>query len=138
MAKVRKIETEVDNPKEIGKKSKKQPKVEIIGEEDFDDPAESSEKGLIPQSNGGTFPFKNDNLETWAFWQDAFTIEECKKIIDIGERRRKVKAQIGGGQEGINNPKVRRSDIVWLFPQDDMHWAFKKMSYYIQIGRAHV
>ena len=134
MAKVRKIETEVEKPKGIKtkNKTKKQSSVEIIGEEKFDDPTENSEANLIPQSNGGAFPFKNDRLETWAFWQDAFTIEECKKIIDIGERRRKTKAQIGGGAGiGLNDPKIRRSDIVWLFPQDDMTWVFQKMSHYI-------
>jgi len=132
MAKVRKIETEVEKPKGIKTKTKKKSNVEIIGEEEFDEPNENSEGNLIPQSNGGAFPFKNDRLETWAFWQDAFTIEECKKIIDIGERRRKIKAQIGGGNgSGLNEPKIRRSDIVWLFPQDDMTWVFQKMSYYI-------
>ena len=135
MARVKKIETEVEKPKGIKTKAKvkkvKEVAAEVIGEEVFDDPAEGKEKDLIPQSNGGAFPFKNDKLETWAFWQDAFTIEECKKIIDIGERRRKLKAQIGGGLAGLNDPKVRRSDIVWLFPQDDMTWAFQKMSHYI-------
>ena len=132
MARVRKIETEVEKPKGIKtKKTKKSSDVVIIDTDDikYDDPSEG--KIEIPQSNGGSWPFLNDQLENWAFWERAFTIEECKKIIDIGERRRKTQAKVGGGADGIANPDIRRSDVVWLFPQDDMAWAFQKMSGYI-------
>lgn len=133
MARVRKIETEVEKPKGIKtKKTKKSSDVIIIDtvEKKYDDPSE--DKTEIPQSMGGSWPFANDQLENWAFWENAFTPEECDKIIDIGNKRRKQDAKVGGGEGGMSNPNIRRSDIVWLFPQDDMIWVFQKMTGYIQ------
>jgi PKHD-type hydroxylase len=70
------------------------------------------------------WPFEIDTLETWAYYHPAFTPEECKKIIDIGVKKGITEAKISRGLDS----KVRESNISWLYPSDNLEWAFKKVT----------
>lgn len=70
-----------------------------------------------------SWPFKLDNLTgSYAYWEDAFTPEECQRIITIGNKKGLV-----AGNTFARNNNYRHSDISWLFPNDDLQWAFKKI-----------
>jgi PKHD-type hydroxylase len=77
-----------------------------------------------PKFQTTVWPFEVDKLEMWAFWENAFTPEECKKIIDIGNKKGLTKAKILTG----NINKIRDSKISWLYPSDDLEWAYRRMT----------
>jgi PKHD-type hydroxylase len=66
--------------------------------------------------------FYLDQINNYAFWNNAFSIEECNTIIDIG----KSKGLIQGKTNGERKQKIRKSEISWLFPCDDMDWVFRR------------
>lgn len=70
------------------------------------------------------WPFLVDKLEPWAYWDSVFSLEECEKIIKIGNK----KGFIDGTTEGIKRKKIRDSKIAWLYPDDDLHWAYRKIT----------
>jgi len=67
--------------------------------------------------------FELDEVETYSFWNNAFTKEECEKIVKIG----KNKGLTTGTTLNLVND-VRKSNISWLYPSDDMEWVFRKVT----------
>ena len=76
------------------------------------------------QTPNAAWPFNIDHLNSWAYWDKAFTKEECEKIIEIGNSRTPKQATTNGG----NKEKVRKSEIAWLYPVDDMEWVYRRMT----------
>jgi len=66
--------------------------------------------------------FQLDNVERYAYWENAFTKEECEKIIKIAYKKGMTKGLT------IGNPKIRSSEICWLYSVDDLDWAFQKIT----------
>ena len=58
----------------------------------------------------------------WAYWEDGFSVPECKKIIEMGESKTLSQGGVVGGA------KVRESGIVFIHPDDDSTWLFQKVS----------
>lgn len=74
------------------------------------------------QSPNAAWPFKLDPTQNWAYWEQAFSPDECQKIIEIGESRTMVPGvAVGDGY-------VRDCDISWLYSCDDMDWAFRRVT----------
>jgi len=67
--------------------------------------------------------FELDEVENYSFWNNAFTKEECEKIVKIGKDKGLI---TGTTFNSINN--VRQSNISWLYPSDDMEWVFRKVT----------
>jgi len=63
-----------------------------------------------------------DPIVDYAFWNNAFTKEECSKIISIAHNKGLVK----GVTYGKSN--ARKSQVSWLYPVDDMVWAFQRVT----------
>lgn len=70
------------------------------------------------------WPFEIDTLETYAYWHPVFTPEECKKIIDIGNKKGLVE---GRTRKGINK-EYRNSTISWLYSSDNLDWVFRRIT----------
>jgi len=70
------------------------------------------------------WPFEIDTLETYAYWHPVFTPEECKKIIDIGNKKGLVE---GRTRKGINK-EYRKSTISWLYSSDNLDWVFRRIT----------
>ena len=66
--------------------------------------------------------FKLDKVNFYAYWENAFTKEECEKIIQIAKDK--------GFIQGITTGKsdIRKSKISWLYACDDMEWAFRRVT----------
>jgi PKHD-type hydroxylase len=79
-------------------------------------------KKLKQQST--VWPFEIDTLETWAYWHPAFTPEECKQIIDIGNKKGLITAKVKKGED----IETRESKISWLYPSDNLEWAFQRVT----------
>jgi len=66
--------------------------------------------------------FKLDKVNLYAYWENAFTKEECEKIIKIA----KDKGFIQGVTAGKSD--IRKSKVSWLYACDDMEWAFRRVT----------
>ena len=63
-----------------------------------------------------------DKVYTYAYWEKAFTKEECKTIIDIAKNKGLIKGTTTGKTD------ARLSKISWLYSADDLGWVFKKIT----------
>lgn len=68
--------------------------------------------------------FQLDKTENFAFWQGAFSEEECEKIIQIGNKNVLNDAAVFNPQKN----SVRTSKVSWLYPNDEMEWVFKRVT----------
>jgi len=66
--------------------------------------------------------FEVDQVNLFAFWNNAFSKEECQTIINIA----KDKGLIKGTTKGESD--VRDSKISWLYPADDLDWVFRRVT----------
>jgi len=79
-----------------------------------------------PKFENSSWNFKLDKVNYYAFWDNAFTKEECKKIIKIAKKKGLIKAEINNTiKEQID---VRDNQISWLYPSDNMDWVFRKVT----------
>jgi PKHD-type hydroxylase len=76
------------------------------------------------QTPNPAWQFNLDHVHSWAYWDNAFTDEECDRIIEIGNDRTIREAKT----RGEDAQKVRKSEIAWLYPSDDLDWAYRKMT----------
>ena len=72
--------------------------------------------------NNPSWNFYLDKVNTYAYWEKAFTKEECEKIIKIA----KDKGLIKGTTK--NKSDARSSQISWLYSSDDLSWVFRKIT----------
>lgn len=72
--------------------------------------------------------FEQDAVQTWAFWDNLFTQTECERIIQIGNSKYIEAAKVGGAANGMVNAEIRESKVSWLFPGDNMGWAFERVA----------
>jgi PKHD-type hydroxylase len=78
----------------------------------------------VKQTPNPAWAFNLDHVHSWAYWDNAFTEEECERIIKIGNDRTQQEAKIrSGDKDGI-----RKSEIAWLYPSDDLDWAYRRMT----------
>ena len=66
----------------------------------------------IAQKPIPSWAFQADRTNAWAFWNQAFTPEECQKIINYAEQFKKQDAYITNNNYVDLN--VRESKIVWI------------------------
>ena len=64
-----------------------------------------------------------DKVERFAYWEKVFTKEECEKIIKIAQKKGLIQ-----GLTLSKKSKIRASEISWLYPADDLNWAFAKVT----------
>lgn len=76
--------------------------------------------------------FEQDAVQTWAFWDNLFTPAECERIIQIGNSKYTRTARVGGVAGGLVNDDIRDSKVSWLFPGDNMAWAFERVTAAVQ------
>jgi PKHD-type hydroxylase len=83
---------------------------------------------IIKFVNAGSWSFKRDQVETWAWAKKVFSPEECKKIIEIGNSLELKYGRVNGRnnkEEQIN--KVRKSLISWISPSPETSWIYFKL-----------
>ena len=75
-----------------------------------------------PKFENSSWNFELDQINLYAFWNNAFSKEECQTIINIA----KDKGLIKGTTKGESD--VRDSKISWLYPADGMDWVFRRVT----------
>ena len=71
--------------------------------------------------------FDGDNVPTWASVPNMFTAEECKKIIEIGNKLNPSVAVVGNNK-GTKEIRTRNSFTSWIGPSDDAKWIYEKVT----------
>ena len=66
--------------------------------------------------------FELDQINFYAFWNNAFSKEECQTIINIAKNKGLIKGKTRGESD------IRNSKISWLYPNDDMDWVFRRVT----------
>jgi len=79
-----------------------------------------------------SWPFVvNENIAEWAFWDTAFSKEECEKIIELGKKQILETGCINSDGKNIVDEHIRISNVSWLFPSNDTEWIYKRLTYII-------
>ena len=66
-------------------------------------------------------------LEPWVWWENAFTNQELDWLQNKAKQAEQ-NAQVGGGDGGVVNPNVRRSQVSWLSSSPDTVWVFQRLA----------
>jgi len=75
-----------------------------------------------PKFENSSWNFEIDEVNLYAFWNNAFSKEECQTIINIAKNKGLIK--------GITKREsdVRNSKISWLYPVDGMDWVYRRIT----------
>lgn len=75
-----------------------------------------------PKFENSSWNFEVDKVNTYAFWNNAFSKEECQTIINIA----KDKGLVEGTTKEVSN--ARESKISWLYPTDNLDWVYRRVT----------
>lgn len=67
---------------------------------------------------------RQDEAESWAYINNFLNLEECEKIIKLGESLLPETATTFGGNQG----NERDSKTSWIFPSKDSEFIFRKVT----------
>ena len=66
-------------------------------------------------------------IEPFVWWEGAFTEQELNWLQDKAKHAEQT-AQIGGGNGGVVDSKIRRSQVSWLNNSEETRWVFEKLA----------
>jgi PKHD-type hydroxylase len=75
-----------------------------------------------PKFENSSWNFELDQVNFYAFCNNAFSKEECQTIINIAKEKGLIKGTTNGESD------VRDSKISWLYPIDKMDWVFRRVT----------
>jgi PKHD-type hydroxylase len=75
-----------------------------------------------PKFENSSWNFELDQINLYAFWNNAFSRLECETIINTA----KDKGLITGTTKGESD--VRDSKISWLYPVDKIDWVYRRVT----------
>jgi PKHD-type hydroxylase len=75
-----------------------------------------------PKFENSSWNFELDQVNLYAFWNNAFSKEECQTIINIAKNKGLIKGKTKEESD------VRDSKISWLYPIDGMDWVFRRVT----------
>jgi PKHD-type hydroxylase len=78
-----------------------------------------------PKFENSSWNFELDQINLYAFWNNAFSKEECQTIINIAKDKGLIKGTTFNDDKKKN---VRDSKISWLYPIDKMDWVFRRVT----------
>ena len=89
--------------------------------------------------------FELDKVETWAYWDNVFSPQECERIITLGNSLTMSTGAVRTRSDSVlsvEDSNIRNSTISWIYPSDGTAWIFERLASVIvslnKIGRAHV
>lgn len=71
-------------------------------------------------------PIPNNNWALWAFYEKAFTPEECKIIRELFTNPNEATIA-----NNVLNSDVRSSKVCWIHNNDEVAWIYEKLAAYI-------
>jgi PKHD-type hydroxylase len=83
-------------------------------------------RDTFEEVHNSSWSFRLDPVNHWAYWDKAFTDEECDELIRIGNSINGQKALLSRKQK--LNLQTRDSQIAWLYSLHGIDWAFERMT----------
>ena len=80
------------------------------------------------QIESSFWPFKLDETNLYAYYEQVFSVEECQKIIDIGKNKYLQKAKVFNKDKNVEKPDYRDTNICWLTPSDNLEWVYARLT----------
>lgn len=68
----------------------------------------------------------NYSYQPFVWWESGFSEEELNWLQQKA-RSPLMKAKVGGGDDGVVDPNIRRSDLNWLNNNHETSWVFHKL-----------
>lgn len=78
-----------------------------------------------PKFENSSWNFELDQTNLFAFWNNAFSKEECQTIINIAKDKGLIKGTTFNDDKTKN---VRDSKISWLYSSDNIDWVFRRVT----------
>jgi PKHD-type hydroxylase len=78
--------------------------------------------------SGGAWSFARDNVQNFAWQDQVFAPDELDAIIRIGEQIASDHA-LTGGDAGVPDESIRKSDAAWMFPNEFTSWVFERLAH---------
>jgi PKHD-type hydroxylase len=75
-----------------------------------------------PKFENSSWNFELDKIEFYAFWNNAFSKQECQTIINIAKDKGLVKGKT------IGESDARDCKVSWLYPIDNMDWVYRRVT----------
>jgi PKHD-type hydroxylase len=78
-----------------------------------------------------SWPFELDPVHAYAYWDNAFTKEECESIIKLGNFQKLRGSVVNVATDSSvykENLDVRDSEVSWLYPCEDNQWVFRRLT----------
>jgi len=82
-------------------------------------------KKEIIQKPSTNWPFEIDKIESWAYFEKAFSKKECEDLIKIGKKQKMQKGLVGSENKLSKN---RDCNISWIYPSVDTQKYFQKLT----------
>lgn len=79
----------------------------------------------MTQEQNPSWSFKLDEVSEWAFWDQAFTPEECEQIIEEGKKRTLSPGNIDRNKL---NTELRKSNVSWITPTNEFFWVYQRVT----------
>jgi len=70
--------------------------------------------------------FTPDHVETWTYWDDAFSKEECAQIITLGEGMDVKRAELLFAKDSLT--EYRNSKVSWIQPRPETQWIYRRVT----------
>ena len=72
------------------------------------------------------FPKPNNMWENWVYFENLFSSEECKKIVEFGHEHEPMNAEVGA--ERKENNEIRTSVLRWIPWSETSDWIYQRLS----------
>ena len=84
---------------------------------------------LKTAKNSSAWGLHADHVHPYAYWENAFTPEECDSIIAYGKSFSMFNGVIGkpNGEYSVDT-EIRDSKIVFIQPGDETSWIYRKLT----------
>ena len=77
------------------------------------------------QSFNTSYLFEKDHTHRWAFQKSLFTKDECQSIINYANS---FKKELGIIDSNTFNENIRKSNIVWIYPNPETMPIYERLS----------
>lgn len=77
-----------------------------------------------PEATSFSWPFEVDPVNSFAYWEGAFSKEECELIILLGTAHKKTKATTRSAAK----QNIRESEVAWILPNNETDWIFRRIT----------
>jgi PKHD-type hydroxylase len=79
--------------------------------------------------NSSAWMFQVDNLNDYATSDNSFSVDECKKIIEIGETNKFNSATIAGKDNNLEEDfSYRKTQVSWIYPNTESEFIFRRVT----------